>query len=172
MSCLKTSPWSSTGKTLHRTHSRTRPRLCIHIVSCSSHLAHRCPPHSVSRFDGTFLIYRVSSLVNGYPCYSRTHRSRMFSPLLLLVCRMLLFIDALGMSDLALLFSAVAVCSFFHHHCLDLACMNVACNFSFRDGLLWIDLSLDCLFLSSFRSFLIGPRTHRVTCCRRVLHVD
>ncbi|KAH0827384.1 hypothetical protein J3R83DRAFT_4037 [Lanmaoa asiatica] len=59
-SCLKTSPWSNTGKTLPRTRSKTRPRRCIRTASCSSRPAHRCQQPFVIRSGGTSLICRAS----------------------------------------------------------------------------------------------------------------
>jgi len=120
MSCLKTNRWSSTGKILPRTRSKTRPRRCIHIVSCSSHLEHRCRPRFASRSEGTFSICRASSLVNGYLCYSRTLFPLSLSHFFLLVFRMLYaaiyqcfritlyFID--HDPDLALLFFILCSC--------------------------------------------------------------
>lgn len=90
-SCLKTNPWSSTGKTLLRMRLKTRPRQCTRIVSCSSRPVRHCQPRFVFRSEETFSICRASSLVssplfrmpdvdadtvfsfckaNGYPCYS------------------------------------------------------------------------------------------------------
>lgn len=63
-SCLKTNPWLNTGKTLPRTRSKTRPRRCIRIASCSSRPAHRCQRRFVFRFEETFSICRASSSVS------------------------------------------------------------------------------------------------------------
>lgn len=63
-SCLKTNPWSSTGKTLLRMRLKTRPRQCTRIVSCSSRPVRHCQPRFVFRSEETFSICRASSLVS------------------------------------------------------------------------------------------------------------